>query len=498
MHQPYYRNLLTGRMEAPWVRLHGIKDYLDMVLILKDFPKIQLTFNLVPSLLEQIEDYAGAQTADRFFLLSYKRAVDLTEEEKKFILDNFFGIYPEYGIAIHPRYYLLYLQHKRKAPFNIEDFLDLQVWFNLAWFDPYFRQNIPQLRYLTEKARFFTEEEKILCLDKQKEILAKIIPTYKELQDRGRIEITTSPFYHPILPLLYNTKIAKEANPKTKLPRKSFSYPDDGLNQIKEAVRFYQQRFGKEPFGLWPSEEAVSEHILPLIMRAGIKWVITDEGILLRSLKKKKRATSFLYKPYQLERKEGKVFLVFRDRNLSDSISFVYHRKPAEEAVTDFINHLRNINETFKNGNPLVCVALDGENAWEYYKNDGRDFLKLLYQRLSQTPNLETTTVSGYLKRYPAGEDIKYLKPGSWVYGNLNKWIGSPLKNKAWEELIEARKELEHVEDNISEDKLRMAWKQIYILEGSDWFWWYDDTEEDTFDKLFHMHLSNFYKIIEK
>ncbi|MBL7081416.1 MAG: glycoside hydrolase family 57, partial [Candidatus Omnitrophica bacterium] len=145
-----------------------------------------------------------------------------------------------------------------------------------------------------------------------------------------------------------------------------------------------------------------------------------------------------------------------------------------------------------------VCVALDGENAWEYYKNDGRDFLKLLYQRLSQTPNLETTTVSGYLKRYPAGEDIKYLKPGSWVYGNLNKWIGSPLKNKAWEELIEARKELEHVEDNISEDKLRMAWKQIYILEGSDWFWWYDDTEEDTFDKLFHMHLSNFYKIIEK
>jgi alpha-amylase/alpha-mannosidase (GH57 family) len=495
MHQPYYKNLLTGEIDAPWVRLHGIKDYLDMLFILKDYPQIHLTFNLTPCLVEQIEDYVDNRVQDKYLRLSYRPAEELTGEDKQFILNNFFRIFPQYGIAVHPRYYQLYLKRKSDKEFTVQELRDLQVWFNLAWFDPYFRKNIRELKYLVEKGRFFTEEEKHACLDKQFEVLSNIIPSYKEFQSKGQIEVITSPYYHPILPLLYNSKIAREASPETLLPEVNFIFPQDAQSQIQAAVGFYQQKFTCMPRGMWPSEEAVSEHILDLFIQQGINWIVTDEAMLFKSLRKKKRIAAYLYKPYRLRREEGEVNIVFRDRNLSDLISFVYHRLSPLEAVGDFLDHLENIRQHCKLENPLAVVALDGENAWEYYRNDGWNFLTLLYQQLSTCEFLKTVTVSEYLEMFPPKDNLGYLKPGSWVGGDFNKWIGSKPKNKAWECLAKAREELGQITNG---EKLNLPWKQIYIAEGSDWFWWYGDTDDKTFDELFRMHLSNLYRFIKK
>lgn len=480
----------------PWVRLHGTKDYLDMVQILKNYPAIHQTFNLVPSLVEQIEDYTQNIVKDKFLELSYKPAEELTAEEKKFIKDNFFSINKENVIYFHARYYDLYLKKQAEKEFTTHDYLDLQVWFNLAWIDPSFRQVYPELRNIVAKARFYTEEDKRVVLDKQIEILKGIIPGYKEYAASGQIEVTISPYYHPILPLLYNTKTAKEANPKTPLPKINFSYPQDALAQIKEAVEFYAGRFGAPPEGMWPSEEAVSERILPLLIQSGLNWIVTDEAMLFKSLKRKKRDSALLYQPHLLKRKDGALNIIFRDRALSDLIGFVYHTWRTEDAVGDLMRHFENIANAFKNEDILVTIAMDGENAWEYFPNDGHDFLNLLYKRLSESKTIKTVTVSEYLKEHPAKHQIKYLAAGSWIYGEFAKWIGNHYKNKAWECLAKARKELDNAK-GLNDETLQKAYKQIHIAEGSDWFWWYGD-DHGAFDVPFRMHLSNFYKIIGK
>lgn len=498
MHQPYYKDLLTKETDLPWVRLHGVKDYLDMVQMLKDYPKIKQTFNLVPSLLEQVEDFVGCEVKDKYLELSYKSAESLTKQEKEFILNNFFSINKDKVIANFPRYYELYFKKQSKKEFNTQDYLDLQVWFNLAWIDPSFRQSIPQLRAAVYKARFFNEQDKKEVLDSQIEILKGIIPGYKEAVSSGQVEITLSPYYHPILPLLYDTNVAKEANPKTILPKTRFSYPKDAFTQVDEAVKYFKSRFGRAPKGMWPSEESVSEHILPIIMGSGINWIVTDEAILFKSLKRKKRDTDLLYQPHLIRREEGELNIVFRDRNLSDLIGFTYHSWKRENAVDDFINHLENIAKAFKDKDILVTIAMDGENAWEYYTNDGHDFLGLLYKKLSDSANIKTTTVTEYLKEHKPRFEIKRLAAGSWIYGEFGKWIGNPYKLKAWECLTQARLVLKEVIDEKKEINLGLAWKQMYVLEGSDWFWWYGEDPDGSFDRLFRKHLKNFYTIIGK
>lgn len=496
MHQPYYLNLLTQETDMPWVRLHGCKDYLDMLQILEIYPQIRQTFNLVPSLIEQLEAYANNTVKDKFFDLSLKPAKELSAQDKAFVLDNFFSINKDKVIAVHPRYYHLYLKKHSQTEFTAQDYLDLQVWYNLAWIDPLYRQN-PELKRLMDKARFFTEEEKVLVLNKQTDIIRQILPAYKRSAQTSQIEITTTPFYHPILPLLYDTSIAKQANPKTVLPKIKFSWPQDAKSQIDKAVEFHASRFGSPPAGMWPSEESVSEHILPFIIQAGIQWIVTDEAILFKSLKKKKRDPKILYQPYKIKRKNGELSIVFRDRNLSDIISFVYQAWKPEEAVADFMKHLEHIHSAFKEEDFLVTVAMDGENAWEFYVNDGHDFLSSLYRQLSECPFVKTTTVKDYLSAHPPKSEIKYLSPGSWIFGEFGKWIGNPHKVKGWEHLSIARKDLEEALVTMDTQNLERAMKQMQILEGSDWFWWFGEDHAD-FDKLFKMHLSNLYTLINK
>ena len=500
MHQPYYKNLLTGATDAPWVRLHGIKDYLDMVLMLEKFPAVRQVFNVVPSLVEQLEDYVSGNIKDRFVQLTMLPVEQLTNQDKEFIRQRFFSINPDKCIAIHPRYYELYLKRKANKEFSPQDYLDLQIWFNLAWFDPVYRESIPEVRALVAKGRFFDQEDKRVVIEKQIAVLKETIPGYKKFMQSGQIEVILSPYYHPILPLLYNTKLAKEANPRSSLPQINFSYPQDAKAQVDLAVKFYEERFGVRPTGMWPSEESVCQHILPFLIDAGINWIVADEAILFKSLKLKKRNTELLYQPHLLERQEGAMNIVFRDRNLSDMIGFSYHRWKTQDAVSDFMKHLENIAVAFKNKDILVTVAMDGENAWEYYANDGHDFLESLYQRLSEADFVKTTTVKEYLKIHPAKRKIKYLAAGSWIYGEFAKWIGSAKKNKAWEYLALARKELTDIshQPQSANVNLELAWKQMYVLEGSDWFWWYGDDDSGDFDKLFRMHLANFYNIIGK
>ncbi|MDD5525846.1 MAG: glycoside hydrolase family 57 protein [Candidatus Omnitrophica bacterium] len=499
MHQPYYVNLLSRETELPWVRLHGIKDYLDMVQILAKYPRVRQTFNFVPSLLEQVESFVDSSVKDKFIDMTMRPAESLTDGEKNFLLENFFMINAENCIAGHPRYYELFLKKQGGRHFSVTDYRDLQMWFNLAWFDPTFLQERPALKALIKKGRHFGEEDKKVMLEQQTLILAEIIPAYRKFSESGQVEVILSPYYHPILPLLYNTNIAREANHKVSLPARAFSYPGDAERQVAEAVLFYTRRFGRPPAGMWPSEEAVCDHILPILINNGIKWIVSDEAMLFRSFGRKKRDTALLYRMHTAEREEGSIHMTFRDRNLSDLIGFTYHKWDPKDAVSDFMRHLENTAEAFKDRDILVTIAMDGENAWEYYKKDGHPFLNLLYERLSDSKMIRTVTVEDYLRQNTPESKIRRLAAGSWIYGEFAKWIGNPYKNKAWEYLAEARKEMEtFLSSGAADEKTReAAWKQMMICEGSDWFWWYGDYQHD-FDRLYRLHLSNFYVIIGK
>ncbi len=516
MHQPFYKDPMSGFYRLPWVRLHGTKDYLDMVEILKDFPLVKQNFNLVPSLLEQLIDYSENNARDVYLEISRKKASDLTEDERLFILENFFLAHWDNMIKPFPRYYELLVKRgtrliksdllRATKYFTDGDFLDLQVFFNLCWIDPLFRNNDPFLKSLSEKMQHYTEEEKDILLTKQLEILKKIIPTYKEMASTGQIELSFTPFYHPILPLLCNTDISRVAMPDVRLPRQRFLHPEDADRQIDMGMRYFEKIFDYRPSGMWPSEGSVSEEVLRLVARHGIKWVATDEGVLSNSIKKRLRdhagnltEPNLLYKPFRFE----DVSIVFRDHTLSDLIGFVYSQWDPKSAARDLIDRLLNIRNSVPVHSPhLVSIILDGENAWEHYKNDGRDFFLYLYEGLSREEGLKAVTVSEFINTVSRGESLEYLHPGSWINSNYGIWIGHEEDNLSWDYLTETREMLEHFQREHPEISTENAWKSIYVAEGSDWNWWYGDehtteTQED-FDELFRLNLMKVYKEIGK
>ena len=526
MHQPYYKDLLSGNYLLPWVRLHATKDYYDMAAILYKFPTINQTFNVVPSLLMQIDDYAKGEGRDIFLELSKKPAHDLLNSEKEFILLNFFFANWENMIKPFPRYWDLL--HKRGLHCNKEeiegaihrfsddDFRDLQLLFNLCWFDPVFLKDDDFIAEIVEKGKNFTEEEKINLLDKQREIVAMVIPNYKKLMEEGRVELTTTPYYHPILPLLCDSSIASTAMPDIRLPEKNFKHPEDADAQLKKAIEFHKKTFGSVPKGMWPSEGSVSEEALSLIASRGIEWVATDEEILEASSHKRvKRSANggvtnpdFLYKPYLYKAGDKDISIVFRDHQLSDLIGFVYSSWEPESAARDFMDKLTAIRHSLaeknKKGDHLVSVILDGENCWEHYKNDGWDFLSSLYKMMEDDPLINMVTVSEHLESHPPEKRLDHIFPGSWINHNFKIWIGHEEDNRAWNYLKMTRDALIMAEKDgkVDSDLLELAWEHIYIAEGSDWCWWYGDehsTENDIdFDRLFRKNLINVYKLIKK
>lgn len=516
MHQPLYKDPFTSVYRLPWVRLHGTKDYLDMVEVLREFPDIRQNFNLVPSLLEQLVDYTDHNARDKFLEVSLQRAADLNDSDKVFVLENFFLANWENMIKPFPRYYELLVKrgtHLVKGDlvrtikyFSADDFLDLQVFFNLCWIDPLFRFGDPFLRNLAEKGRNFTEDEKAVLLQKQMDILKKIIPAYRDIAATGRIELSFTPFYHPILPLICDTEISRVAMPGVRLPQKRFVHPEDARKQIAMGAEYFESVFNYRPLGMWPSEGSVSEEVLRIVSQEGLKWVATDEGVLFGSLGRRGRDNSghlsdpsILYRPHSYE----DVSIVFRDHQISDLIGFVYSQWDPRHAAEDLINRLLNIRNSLPSDRPhLVSVILDGENAWEHFKNDGRDFFLYLYEGLSKEDRIKTTTVSDFISMHGSGERLDRLHPGSWINANYGIWIGHEEDNLAWDYLSDTREKLVEFEAENPGADTEKAWKSLYAAEGSDWNWWYGDehtteTQED-FDELFRLNLMQVFREIGK
>ncbi len=511
MHQPYYRDMVTGACTMPWVRLHAAKDYVDMLTRLEPFPNIHQTFNMVPSLLDQLEEYLPPhERGDAFLDLSKKPAAQLSEEEQRFVLQWFFMANPERMIKPYPRYHDLLAKRGLRVQesewptiqkrFRTQDYLDLQVWFNLAWIDPWLRTQDLQLATLVSKGSHFTEEEKGYVLTMHLQYVAKIIPAYKAAADRGQIELTTSPYYHPILPLLCDTKAALAGLPHAPLPEMPFRHPEDARWQLKEGLARHQQAFGRAALGLWPPEGSVSEEVVKLALESKIHWMATDEEILWRTLNIA-RAPSVLYRPHALRRKGGQLAMVFRDRELSDLIGFVYSQWDPKIAVEDFLRRLGDIHQQFRSADrpALVSIILDGENAWEFYPNDGHDFLTGLYQALEQDDRFRCVTVTEFLQQCPLehAESLPELFSGSWIDGNFATWIGHPEKNAAWIRLAAAREALAPL--GREDPAHAKAWKSLGAAEGSDWLWWFGAThfsaQADEFDRLFRAHVSNSYRL---
>jgi len=512
MHQPYYKDPFSGIYRLPWVRLHGTKDYLDMAMLLDEYPHIRQTFNLVPSLIEQIIDYTENNAKDAFLEVTLKRASDLSDEERAFIIGNFFLANWDTMVRPFPRYYELLLKRgltfsksdlsRTIRYFSDSDFLDLQVLFNLVWIDPMLRKRDPFLSSLVTKGRGYSEEEKNLLAERGLSILRDIIPKYRELSSKGQVELSASPFYHPILPLLWDTNVAKVPTPDIRLPKKRFSHPEDALAQIRMAMDFFEGVFGQRPAGMWPSEGSVSEDIVRAIREEGIEWIATDEDVLAGSLGIGLRGPSGnLLRPdllYSVHEFSG-ASLLFRDHKISDLIGFVYSGWEPKRAAEDLIHKFLQIHESLPGNEPhLVPVILDGENAWEYYENDGEDFFRYLYEGLSKYEQLRTTTISGYLGEHRERKKLERLHAGSWIYANFNVWIGHEEDNTAWDYLTETRDALGEFQSMNPGRAMDSAWKALYVAEGSDWNWWYGDehsTENaEEFDELFRQNLTRVYR----
>lgn len=513
MHQPSYKDPFTEKYTLPWVRLHGIKAYYDMASVLKNYPDIKVNINLVPSLVEQLNDYVAGKAQDVFYEYSLKPAAELNTEDKMFILKYFFMSNWETMIKPYPRYFELLLKRGKSSndidiesninTFNKQDFLDLQVWFNLSWFGFTALAEYPELMKLKEKQRGFTEQDKAFVLNTQMDVIKKILPVYKELHNTGQIEITTSPFYHTIMPLLYDSDMALRCMPKATLPKR-VSFPEDVMAQLKMGRQFIIDHLGVEPKGLWPSEGSVAPEIIPLVKEAGFEWMVTDEDILFASIKKE-REGELLYKPYTASYKNTKINILFRDKGISNFISFDCARfAMREEAVGELMKQISGIKAYLSNKrmDGIVVVALDGENPWEYFTYSGKRFLNALYKALSNAEGVKTTTISSYLESHKPVDNIDNLYTGSWINKSFDIWIGQEEKNLAWDYLGSTHEYLKQNSRELTSEQLNRAMKYMYIAEGSDWFWWYGDTfytiNEEEFDRLFRKNLKKVLEIIKK
>jgi alpha-amylase/alpha-mannosidase (GH57 family) len=532
-HQPYYPDDVSSENPMPWVRLHGVKDYYGMALHLLEFPQMRCTINLVPSLLLQLRAYTEQGASDRFLDVSRIPADGLSEHDCLYLLDHFFMANPDHMIRPFPRYAELY---QRRAAgrnsardalrrFQPRDFRDLQVWFNLTWVHPLAVEQDDCLRALREKGRNFTDGDRDALLDKHLEILGRIIPLHKQLADSGQVELTTTPYFHPILPLLFDKKLAREAMPEVKLPRYTGGYLDDAAVHVRRAIAEHQRIFGHRPHGMWPAEGSVCQTMLPLLAQHGIRWIATDEEVLSASThgqvsrdgKGHVRHPEKLYQAYKVREGEAELGIVFRDHALSDLIGFHYQRSDPDAAADNFMSCLFGISQSVQREGPaLVSVILDGENCWEHYPGGGGAFLRALYQRCTSTPGVQPTKIGDYLQRHPPADTLPRLFAGSWISHNFAIWIGHEEDNRAWDALHATREYLVRRTQEagvrgqgsgVSKEApassltpLQRAWEEIYIAEGSDWFWWFGDdhssAQDALFDYLFRKHLQNVYILL--
>ena len=524
-HQPLYYKDADGVYTRPWVRVHATKDYYDMAYLVSRYPNVHVTFNLTPVLLKQIDDYVDNGAKDLYWTMAEKPADGLSQEDKTFILQRFFDANTSHIIARFPRY--KELLDKRGSgddasiqsalqSFSAQDFLDLQIWFNLAWFDPMFLEQ-PPLSDLVSKGNNFSEADKKTIFDQVRKVMSEIVPLHKQLQEKGQIEVITTPYAHPILPLLIDSNLESVGNPGADLPQQ-FSYPTDALAQLEKSVSVYQDHFGVAPRGLWPGEGSVAQVMVPYVLKAGYSWMASGEPVLAKSLgldaftrdsNETVKQADDLYRPYFVQNSSGQQLAVFfRDGNLSDKIGFTYSGVSGEAAASDLMQRLENIRTQLKDENAsgphVVSIILDGENAWENYDNDGKDFLNALYQKLTDSKTIKTITPSDYLKTFPEQRSLDDLFPGAWFSANYETWIGEQEENTAWDYLRRTREVLAKYDiskvRNAPAEEIAQAEDFMYLAEGSDWFWWYgsdQDFGQDTyFDTGFRSLLGSVYQAL--
>ncbi len=521
-HQPvYFQDPETGVFAKPWVRLHAAKDYVDMAAILQQYPDIKATFNLTPSLIRQLDQLSAGAT-DLYWQHTIIPAEELDDAQKQFILDRFFDTNRKI-IARFPRYQeLLELRDGSDAPleaFTADDFRDLQLLFNLAWTDPDWLAEEP-LAALVEQGSGFSEEDKPVVLDEHLRLVNEVIPIHRAMQEDGQIEITMTPFAHPILPLLVDTDLALRALPDLTLPSQPFRWGQDAVAQVERGVQLYVDHFGQPPRGMWPSEGSVAQEMISMVSINGLQWMASSEGVLAHSL----GMDSFtrdgnevvveaerLYQPYLVQgRNGGPVAMIFRDLIISDKVGFTYSGVSGAAAANDFIERIHNICGRLQSPNAegeapegphLISVILDGENAWEHYDNDGKEFLHELYQRLSDDPQIITVTPSEYLAIDTEHPRVRNLWAGSWINSDFSTWIGEEEENRAWDLLQETRVYLQTYvtgrnRDTVTPEELEAAFTQMYIAEGSDWFWWYGSDQNSGDDGAFDQQFRNTLKAV--
>ena len=483
MHQPFYKDLVRQCYVMPWAYLHGTKDYLGMAALAEEFPDVHQTFNLVPSLILQIEEYARGTAQDASLELAFRPVDELTSEDRSGIIERFFPVPTRTMLQPFPRYFELHERRggasRNHGSFSDQDILDIQVWWTLVWMDHDRRP-----KDLVEKGRGFSEKDKASLRKLVQKTIRDIVPTYRRMQDAGIIEISTTPFYHPILPILIDSQVDGHVPV-------DFHFPYDAREQLARALSFMKDRFGRQPRGVWPSEGSVSNDVALLAASLGIRWMATDEGILAKSgvdLNWDNRRR--LYHPY----KRGDMTLFFRDRTISDLIGFQYMHAPAAESAADLIRRLKDMPN-----NSHVVIALDGENPWDYYPNSGRDFLRCAFEGIHKDNALEAVTLSEAMTRVPE-EKLDWLAPGSWANANFSIWIGHPEDHQAWHWIVRARDALMARKDEVPEDKWNLAYEELLVAEGSDWMWWFgNDFSSDSdaiFDSLFRQHIGNIFQLV--
>jgi len=512
MHQPFYQDLVTGEHILPWVRMHALKDYYGMVALLREFPRVKATFNLVPSLLVQLEAFADDRAQDRTLAVSLTPADRLTPADVAFMRGHFFHAQRHRMIDPYPRY--AELLARRDDNYSVEDLRDLQVWHKLVWIDPFYLDGDSRVRALIAKGRNYTEDDKAALRAVELEILRRVVPEYRDAVARGQIEVSASPFYHPILPLLCDTDVYLRTHPQARRPRHPFARPEDAAAQLELAADYHARVFGRRPGGLWPSEGSVSDAMVPLAAQAGFQWMATDELILARTL-----GATFsrdghghleqperLYLPYIVRIGGASIACAFRDHVLSDLIGFTYAGWSADSAADDFVGRIVEAGRRFRarssgGEDAFIPIILDGENAWEHFEGGGRPFLRALYGRLERHPELRTVTMSDGCA--DAVQELPGIFPGSWIDANFYIWIGHADDQRAWSQVADARDALAEAEASASaasQTNLAAAREEVLIAEGSDWCWWYGDdhsSEHDlAFDELFRLHLRNAYRLM--
>lgn len=528
MHQPDYRDVVTNQFVLPWTYLHAMKDYSDMAYHLENNPKARVTFNYVPILLNQLQDYATQLNENniRDPLLALLIAPDLhniSAEDCALIVKSCFKNHHEKMLIPFPHYQRLLQIYELVEPMLFENELhylsaqykaDLLVWYHLAWCGESLRRENTLIQSLMEKGALFTLEDRQALLNVIAETLSGLIPRYKALVETQQIEVSTTPYYHPILPLLLDFDSTYDAMPDAPLPQNK-RYPGGqsrAVSHIQSASQFHTDVFESKPRGMWPAEGGVSHAALSLMAEYGVEWAATGQGVLANSLRQSDLSTDdpldYLYQPYRVTNGAQDILCFFRDDALSDKIGFEYAKMHSSDAVQDFVQSLVNIQQAnTSEQSKIVSVILDGENAWEYYPYNGYYFLSELYTALTQHPDIEMTTFSDMVDHLKAQAIQSPILPqvaaGSWVYGTFSTWIGSEDKNAAWDLLCDAKKVFDRVMSNsqFNASERDACERQLAICEGSDWFWWFGDYNASdsvaSFDSLYRRNLMNLYQLLQ-